>query len=283
VLLLILSVAAAAGSGYRNAIAVLGLTYFFGIRYWSGTRGIIGSFFISAVFLSLLAVINLNFPLPGNIQRALSPLPGIWEQQYTKLAEESSTWRTEMWIEALTSERWIHNKILGDGLGFSKVDLEANNRMSDLKIGKLSSGMSAQQEAMMINSSYHSGPVQTIRTVGYVGLLILVLAMIRAAVHAHRQIIRCRGTEWFPVALFFCIPIITMPIIFCFIFGEFADAVELTMMSIAMVRILEKNLPLPRFSGSRSRVSRALTPTSGPHAPSAIGALPRMYKTPVRQ
>ncbi|MEI6819389.1 MAG: hypothetical protein WCL19_07275 [Verrucomicrobiota bacterium] len=247
-LLLLISIAAAAGSGYRNAIAGTGLIYAFGVLYWNGRGGLFASFIAIASFLSLLAIINLNFPLPGNIQRALSPFPGTWEEQYVKVADDSTEWRQEMWIEALTSKRWIHNKILGDGIGFSKADLETNQRMKDMKIGKLANGMSAQQEAMLINGSYHSGPVQTIRSTGYVGMLILVLAMIRTAVHAHRQILRCRSTEWFPVALFFCIPIIILPIFFCLIFGEFSDGVRQTMMSIAMVKLLEKNLPLPRYT-----------------------------------
>jgi hypothetical protein len=104
-----------------------------------------------------------------------------------------------------------------------------------------------QQETMMILGSYHSGPVHTIRSAGYVGLAILLLAMIRVAVHAHRQIIRCRGTEWFGLALFFGIPLISQPFYFTLIFGEFQTGVAGVMMGIAMIRLLEKNIPLPAW------------------------------------
>ena len=244
---LLVSLASATMSGYRNALAGVLLTYIFGTIYRGGLVSLVISAFSGALFLSTTALINLNFPLPGNVQRALSPFPGTWEERYVTDAENSSDWRVEMWIEALSSDRWINSKMLGDGLGFSRHDLEANERMKDQKIGRLSTGMTAQQESMLVNGAYHSGPVHTIRTVGYVGLLILLLAMIRLAMHAHRQIIRCKGTEWFPLALFFGIPIIVHPIFFVFIFGEFPTGVAAWVLGMAMVRLLEKNLPIPPY------------------------------------
>lgn len=244
---LLVSLASAAMSGYRNALASVLITYTAGLIYRGGFVAVVISAVSGALFLSTIALINLNFPLPGNIQRALSPFPGTWEERYVADAENSSDWRVEMWIEALTTDRWIKNKMLGDGMGFSRLDLEANERMKDQKIGRLASGLTAQQESMLIDGSYHSGPVHTIRTVGYVGLLILLVAMIRLAVHAHRQIIRCKGTEWFPLALFFGIPILVHPFFFVFIFGEFPTGVATWALGMAMVRLLEKNLPIPPY------------------------------------
>jgi hypothetical protein len=47
--------------------------------------------------------------------------------------------------------------------------------------------------------------------------------------------------------LFFCIPIIVQPFFFTLIFGEFHTGVGGTVMGIAMVRLLEKNIPLPAW------------------------------------
>lgn len=246
-LVLLLSLVAAGASGYRNSVAMLGLIYFFGICYRGGTLAVMSSVLAGAFALVLLALINLNFPLPGNIQRALSPFPGTWEEKYKNQAELSTEWRVEMWKEALTSERWIQNKILGDGVGMTAAQLEQNERIGESQVGTSRSGLLVQQENMLINGSYHSGPVHSIRAVGYVGLGVLLLAMIRLAVYAHRQIIRCKGTEWFPVALFFCVPLLVQPFFFVFIFGEFHTGVASTMMGIAIVRLLEKNLPLPAW------------------------------------
>jgi len=164
-----------------------------------------------------------------------------------------------MWKEALTTDFWIRNKTFGDGLGMTRHELERLETMSeggrDNWEGR--SGMSIQQENMMITGGYHSGPVHSIRTVGYVGLAILLAAMIRVAVHSHRQIIRCRGTEWFPVALFLCIPSLILPIFWTFIFGEFQSGVAHTIFGLAMVRLLERNLPLPSWRVMRYQPSVA--------------------------
>lgn len=250
---LLVSVAAAGASGYRNSIAMVGLIYLVGICYRSGGFGLFGSLLAGSFSLLLLALINLNFPLPGNIQRALSPLPGTWEAKYKNQAALSTEWRIEMWKEALTSDRWIHDKILGDGVGMTAEQLAQNQRLDATTVGKSASGsgLLVQQENMLVNGSYHSGPVHTIRAVGYVGLIILLLAMIRVAVHAHRQIQRCKGTEWFTVSLFFCVPLIVQPFFFVFIFGEFHTGVAFTVTGIAMVRILENGLTLPKWAPRR--------------------------------
>ena len=246
-LVLLISIALAAGSGYRNSVASVGFIYVLGIAYRGGLVASLGAAVGGGFFLILLALINLNFPLPGNIQRALSPLPGTWEQRYRDAGEGSTEWRVEMWKEALTSERWIRNKVWGDGIGISAAAYEGNQMVDARSGGKTASGLLVQQETMMILGSYHSGPVHTIRAAGYVGLAILLLAMIRVAVHAHRQIMRCRGTEWYGLALFFGIPLISQPFYFTLIFGEFQTGVAGVMMGIAMIRLLEKNLPLPAW------------------------------------
>ena len=109
------------------------------------------------------------------------------------------------------------------------------------------SGFEAHREAILSNGDYHSGPVQTIRTIGYVGLFFLLIAQVRLAVHAHRQIQRCRNTEWFPLALFIGIPLIYAPIFFVFIVGSFAQATAGIMLGYSMISLLERNLPLPEY------------------------------------
>ena len=95
----------------------------------------------------------------------------------------------------------------------------------------------------MITGNYHSGPVQTIRTTGYFGLIILMGAMIYAAILAHRLIIRCRGTDWYPVALFFGLGSIVRPFMFTFVFGTFEDDFASTIISLGLLSLFHKNLP----------------------------------------
>lgn len=240
---------AATFSGFRNAVAMVGLTYFVGLCYRGGIPAIFASLMGGIAGIALLAVANSISPLPPNIQRALSFLPGTWEQRYIEDAKGSSEWRFDIWKEVLTTDRWIHNKVLGDGLGFSARELAYQASLKDSGEGRMGlSGFDLHREGILASGDYHSGPVQVIRTIGYVGLLVILLFQIRLAVHAHRQIMRCKGTEWFPVALFFGIPLIWNPIFFVFVIGDFKSASATLFLGCAMVRLLQRNLPLPAWS-----------------------------------
>lgn len=248
VILVLIAVAAAMMSGFRNSIAGLGLTFLIGIAYRNGIQGIVLSVFGGIFALVILALANIIHPLPPNIQRSLSFLPGTWEERYKLDAKGSTDWRVEMWIEALTSDRWIKNKILGDGLGFSSEDLKKS-----FTLQQGSRGFDAHREQAMINGDYHSGPVSTIRVVGYIGLIVFVLAQIRLAVHAHRQILRCRNTEWYPLALFMGIPLIYGPFFFVFIFGDFKASAVAFLLALGLLRLIQNNIPLPQWQPSVKR------------------------------
>ncbi|MDP3851662.1 MAG: hypothetical protein Q8Q59_14240 [Luteolibacter sp.] len=246
-LILILVVVVAAGlSGFRNVIALVGVTLLLGIAYRSGFGGVALSIFGGIGGLVLLALLNTIHPLPPNIQRSLTFLPGTWEERYKRDAEGSSEWRFEIWREVLLTDRWIQNKWLGDGLGFTAAELTAQmNQREGSRAGL--SGFDIHRENILSNGDYHSGPVSTVRIIGYLGLIIFLLAQIRLAVHAHRQILRCRGTEWFPLALFTGIPLIYGPLFFVFIFGDFRSNSVAFLLAVGMIRLLENNLPLPAY------------------------------------
>ena len=247
---LVLAAFAFAGlSGFRSQLIMVGTILFIGVCYRGGFKSVLASSIIGVGGLVFLAFVNLIAPLPLNIQRSLTFLPGTWDSSLKDSADDSTEWRVEMWKEALLTDRWIANKWLGDGLGFTKAEHE---RMLALSEGEVegyrgSSGLTNQQENMMISGGYHSGPVQTIRTTGYVGLAILLMAMIRLAVHAHRQILRCRGTEWFPTAIFLGAPMIATPFLWTFVFGNFDTGASGVMLGSALLRMMENNLPLSSF------------------------------------
>jgi hypothetical protein len=244
--LILLSLAFAAMSGFRNAIAFIGLTYCMGLLYRGGFIHFAASAVLGCVAVVLLAVANLAFPLPPNAQRALSFLPGTWDQHIVRDAENSIDWRYEVWLEVLTTDRWIANKWIGDGLGFTRQELQAQMALMDTtRQIRTISGFDQQRDFILANADYHSGPVQTIRIIGYVGLAVLLLAMFRLAVHAHHLMRRYRNTHWYPLVLFVGIPCIVYPLFFTFIFGTFQIGAATFMTSAAMVRILQRNLPSP--------------------------------------
>lgn len=245
--LLLTSIIIAGMSGFRNCMASVGMTLLLGIAYRSGIRGLIVSMAGGVMGLAILALTNSLHPLPPNIQRSLAFLPGTWEQRYKDDAKSSTEWRVEIWREVLLTDRWIHNKWLGDGLGFTATELAAQ---ANVRLGARAgiSGFDAHREAILANGDYHSGPVSAVRTIGYVGLVILLLAKIRLAVRAHRQILRCKGTEWFSLALLIGIPLIWSPFFFVFIFGGFSLDGASFLAGVGMVRLLENNLPLPAYA-----------------------------------
>jgi hypothetical protein len=246
--LLIATVIAAGMSGFRNSVVMIGLTYLIGIMYRGGVGATLISVFGGVLLIIGLAIGNMVMPLPPNVQRSLSFLPGTWEERYIRDASESSDWRFEIWREVLTSKKYIRNKWFGDGLGFSSEDYKKSVTAAMGRHTTGISGFDEHRENILISGDYHSGPVQTIRIIGYVGLLLLLLAQIRLAVHAHRQIMRAKNTEWFPVALFVGIPLIWNPIFFVFVFGDFKTAAATLLLGIGMVRMLENNLPLPAYA-----------------------------------
>lgn len=243
-MLILVAVAASLMGGFRNGIAGVALTFLMGIAYRSGGIGVLLSSFMGMGGIALLAAVNLIAPLPPNVQRALTFLPGTWEQRYKDDAEGSTEWRVEVWKEALLTDRWIKNKWLGDGLGYSAAELAA--QMNDRKGARAGiSGFSAHRESILANGDYHSGPVSSIRVIGYIGLLVFLLAQIRLAVHSHRLITRFRHTEWFPLTLLVGIPIILSPFVFVIVFGSFKNAAPIFLISCGLVSILKNNLPLP--------------------------------------
>lgn len=250
---ILLSFAFAAFSGYRNEIGAVGLTYLVAIAYRGGAVSVLVASLALVMSITLLAMINLATPLPSNIQRSLSFLPGTWDQAHIQDSQDSTEWRVEMWKEALLTDIWIQNKVLGDGLGMSKREFDYILSFTGKQTGgAVGTGkLTRQQEFMMASGSYHSGPVSTIRAIGHIGLLVLILAQIRLAVHAHRQIQRAKNTEWFPLALLIGIPLIWSPVFFVFVFGDFGAAAASFLMGAAMIRLLENNLPLPVWQGCR--------------------------------
>lgn len=243
-LLILVAFALAALSGYRNTVAYVGLIFLLGIAYRGGFLAVVASATTGAIALAGLALINLSYPLPLNAQRALSFLPGTWDAELKQSGERSTEWRVEMWEAALFTDYYIKNKILGDGLGLTREEMERIQDLQEKQNQRTSSGLTIQQESMMITGGYHSGPVQTIRAIGYVGLLIMWLAMIRMMVHMHRIIQQSRGTEWFIPVLFFGLPIMAWPIFWTFIFGEFRTGAFHVFLWSGMIDLLRKNLPL---------------------------------------
>ncbi len=242
-LLILVAVAGGALCGFRSGFMTVLTIFALGTLYRGGagqvTFGLLGTFAVTAI----LAFTNAIHPFPPNVQRAMTFLPGTWEERYKLDAAGSTEWRTEIWKEALFTERWISNKLLGDGLGFTAVELQAQINAMDGRLSGIS-GFDSQRENILASGDYHSVAVSAVRTCGYVGLLVLLVVMFRLVVHAHRLIRRCRGTRWYTLSLFLGLPpmlaLINLPIGA----SSFLQVASATLLSLSLIRLAENNIDL---------------------------------------
>lgn len=207
-------------SGYRT-VMLFGLAIFFLSSVLRGrSRDLLTAAAVGLI--ALIVLISLQgsvIKLPYTMQRALSWLPGNWDEEVVADAEWSSRWRFEMWAWAWNDTRVLRDKIWGTGFGLSLDDMS-------LIAASLTAGQGGQnllggsdRESFMITGTFHSGPLSTIRYIGIVGLTFYLVLLLYMAIAAYRLCIRSRSTEAFPLALFVSLPIIYEPFQFIIVFG----------------------------------------------------------------
>ena len=223
---------------YPRRVALLAIA--FGAIFLSGFRSVLlfgfVAFVLSAVLrgqlkdlwvaaAAMLAAVVLLISLQGSVlqlprtmQRALSWLPGDWDDAALVDAEESSRWRFEMWEWAWNDERILRDRVWGQGFGLSIDDM---NIIAQSMLYQGSPGFigGSDREGTMLMGSFHSGPLSTIKYIGIVGLVLYYALMCCMAVLAWRLCRLARGTRALTLSLFVGIPIIYEPFNFVFIFG----------------------------------------------------------------
>jgi hypothetical protein len=203
-------------------------------------RGPIEVFRAGLVVIALLTIALslqgrvISLPLPA--QRALSFLPGKWDYSAKSDAQGSTEWRVTMWRAMLTGDKYIANKWLGDGFGFTRRQLDIMN--ANMAHGT----MADQQENLMISGGVHSGPIGAIRFVGIVGLILFIVFAVLVARHAVHLIRRCEKTPFYPLALFIGIPTVWFPVSYLFVFGSYGDDLPGILITVGLLKMLENSL-----------------------------------------
>lgn len=222
-------------SGFRSAIIGMGASYLLASYFRNGLTDLIKSTLIAIPVITVLVVgQGTLFDLPKSAQRALSFLPGKWDETAVGDAEGSTKWRLEMWKYMLTEGKYIDNKLLGDGFGFTRNDMLLMQHFTG-------SGLGESQEWFMVVGAVHSGPISAIRVAGYVGFALYSWLLFLSAKMAIRLVRRSRSTELFCPALFICIRIIYEPFNYWFIFGGFDSAPPTAIFSIGLLKMLENS------------------------------------------
>lgn len=223
--------------GFRSAIIGLVALMMVNVRLRHGWGGVFRLGLWLGGFLAFVIVVHSAgiYRLPLSIQRALTFLPGRWDEVAVLEAKTSSRWRYEMWREMLTSDRYIDNKLLGDGFGFSMRQFAMMQSLTRM-------GEAGQQETFMIVGQVHSGPVSAIRYVGYVGCTFFIIILFYMARHAWTLARRALGTPFETVALFIAVPIIFEPFNYIVIFGSYDYALPETIFAAGMLKMLRNTI-----------------------------------------
>lgn len=249
-------------SGIFSAMALFAISSFVQEK---GT-GVVRNVGLGLIAIVLLVIASFaGVPLPGTVQRAMSWLPGNWEHDAASDASRSTEWRQTMWKIALTSDKYIKNKTLGDGFGFDRSDLDIMRNAAWGGGGFM--GTDSQMEPFMIQGQFHSGPVTTIRVVGVIGLCLYLPLLIAAAAYAWDLAKMTRGTPFQFPALFMAIGAIYSPIDFIFIFGSYADSVPAVFFGLGAMKMIK--LSYLNWSESNGKVDTQ-SQTKLPGYPEAI-------------
>lgn len=221
-------------SGFRSELANIGFLTIAAVFLHRKPVQILVMGVVAAPLLALVLVLQgslIDFPLP--IQRTLSFLPGDWSNRATVEAEGSTEWRIEMWREALSSDRYIRNKLFGDGFGFTAREMDYQYELMTIGV----SGAD-KQDFYLATGTYHSGPVETIKRIGYVGLAVLLIVMGVVFKHAVTMVNRTRDTPYYPYAMFVALPLVVHPFMFILVFGAFKVTLSILFVGGGSLRLL---------------------------------------------
>ncbi len=224
-------------SGFRSLLVMAGVTFFLCSYFRRGMSDVIRLMLIALPLLAvLLAMQGRLFQLPLAAQRALSFLPGKWDQLAVHDAKASTEWRVRMWKDSLFTDKYIHSKTLGDGFGLTRRQVEF------MAANSFSLSDEDQQEHYLMVGGVHSGPVSAIRYVGAVGLIIFTGLMIAMAREAWRLVVRAKQTSFFAASLFIGVPIIWEPFNYYLVFGSFDSSMPSAVFYLGMLKMLRNSL-----------------------------------------
>jgi hypothetical protein len=227
-------------SGFRSALLAMGGYMLVGTWLRGRTRDI-----LPMAAVGILMIVAMSFAvqsgarIPLTIQRALSVLPLGWDPEAVKTAEDTTTWRVDMWRDAWNDPNYFKDKVFGDGFGFTYQELMLfANQMQGLQglVG------AASYEMFIIRGSLHNGPLSSIRYGGFIGLFLLTFLMIMTAIYAYRVVQVSKNTVYMPIALFVAIPLIYELFAFYIIFGAYDNHMIQYFLGLGMLNLISNSI-----------------------------------------
>lgn len=265
---LVLCIGVIFASGFRSVLFAVILGFLVSSYFQRGWSDVLRLASVGVCALGLLGLIQgtiIDLPLPA--QRALSFLPGHWDSSARQDAADSTQWRVEMWKDAIFTDKYIDNKLFGDGFGVSASQM---HRVMMLQALPGLTREQGQANAAVV-SNFHSGPVSAIKFVGYVGLILYLALLTQTAKLSVRLIRRALHTPFQALALYICIPAFIGPIFYVFIYGNYGEDLPTTIFAIGMMRMLGNSLDNWEVSeSSKEQVSPMVRRISRPMRPALL-------------
>lgn len=202
-----------------SPIIILSIIASFFCNVITGFRSHLFSYFINVVtcilikreyfFFIFSAIIGLSFifilntsgslqNLPYMVQRSLSIIPGLkLSQDVISDGNGSTDWRIVMWKWALDPRTgYIKDYVLGDGIGFKTADVKRIRR-DKLYMPDYTGGPYAHQKSFAAQRLWHSGVIECIQSLGYVGLSVVFLIQLYAIIIMIKVNTALRKTPYF--------------------------------------------------------------------------------------
>lgn len=269
-LLFALSLVAMLFSGFRSGLLKIGFLFVTSSAIRRRPIDIFVAGLVGVTLLAGLVAFGQIKKLPFSAQRVLSFLPVEVDPEAKDQAEGSSEWRFEMWKLVLTSDRYIKNKLIGDGFGFSAAEQRAS---LDAQEGRTYLTQQQMQDFFIAKGSYHGFHVETIRFTGALGLTIATFILIYFAVRAYRIVRHYETTSSWGYVMFICIPFIVDPFFYWVVFGSYKSGFVTYLLSAGMLKMLD-NVKAQELAAAHIAQHAAPVSTKDPRVHFPRGSIP---------
>lgn len=237
-------------SGFRSAVSYLMVMFCSAAHARRRHLDILfASFFGGIAIIAVISSGNIE-KLPFGIQRIFTVIGAEVRSDVIESANDSSEDRFDMWKTVLTSDKYINNKLLGDGFTISAREQMA---LLNTAMGYRSRmGLDTFTERSLATGSYHGFHVETIRFTGYLGLVFAVIAMVIFFRKGVELIKHFRGQPLFGPVLYLCLPVMIYLFWSLLIFGSYRVDFPPILIMAGMLKMLD-NLRLSQMAADPLR------------------------------
>lgn len=224
-------------SGFRGNTAVLYTRFVVGSLLRGKVLDVIAVTVAGLLGVLVLLVAVPQSSLPYSVQRVMTVIPGYQARADIELeSKHSKEIRMKMWKTVMKGDRFIENKLLGDGFQQkrSESDLMVQWVYGDKKVRD----SIPIEEILLANGAYHGFHVETIRYTGIIGLIAATGALIAFAVFAFRCIRIFSGRPEWGYVMFICLPFLIHPIWYWGFFGDYKTQFPTAIATAGIIKLL---------------------------------------------